>query len=256
MTFLWMKRNAVVTGGNKGMGFEICKQLASKGVKVILTARDAKKGLEAVEKLRATGLSLDQITFHQLDVEDAASVANLEDFVKTEFGKLDILVNNAGISGGTPDEEKMKKLTQAGKDLELSDFLIQTYELAEQCIQTNYHGTKKMVQDLLPVLQLSDSPRIVNVTSSLGRLMFVPGEKIKAVLRDTDNLTEEKLDALVNEFLVDFDAGSSGKKGWPTEFPAYQVSKAAANAYTRLLANKYPKMCINAVCPGFVKTYI
>lgn len=91
-------RIAVVTGGNKGIGFEICKQLASNGVKVVLTARDEKRGLEAVEKLKDFGLS-HLVVFHQLDVTDPASVASLSDFVKTKFGKLDILVNNAGLSG-------------------------------------------------------------------------------------------------------------------------------------------------------------
>ena len=88
-----MFRYAVVTGANKGIGFEICKQLASKGIKVVLTARDEKRGLEALEKLRKenTGLS-EHVVFHQLDVTDLASVASLADFVKTHFGKLDILV--------------------------------------------------------------------------------------------------------------------------------------------------------------------
>lgn len=69
------------------------KQLASKGVDVVLTARDVKRGSEAVEKLKEFGLS-GQVAFHQLDVSDTASVATLADFIKTQFGKLDILVIN------------------------------------------------------------------------------------------------------------------------------------------------------------------
>jgi (+)-neomenthol dehydrogenase len=84
-------RIAVVTGSNKGIGFEIVKQLASAGIKVVLTARDEKRGLQALETLKAFGLS-DFIVFHQLDVANASSVASLADFVKSEFGKLDILV--------------------------------------------------------------------------------------------------------------------------------------------------------------------
>ena len=73
------------------MGFEICKQLASNGIIVVLTARDEKKGIEAVEKLKGYGLS-DLVVFHQLNVGDKSSIASLADFIKTKFGKLDILV--------------------------------------------------------------------------------------------------------------------------------------------------------------------
>ncbi|GLT84550.1 hypothetical protein SLE2022_027740 [Rubroshorea leprosula] len=91
-------RYAVVTGANKGIGLEICKQLASHGVTVVLTARNEKRGMEAAEKLRESGLS-EYIVFHQLDVPDPATIASLADFVKRRFEKLDILVNNAGIGG-------------------------------------------------------------------------------------------------------------------------------------------------------------
>lgn len=84
-------RYAVVTGANKGLGFEIVRQLASKGIVVVLTARDEKSGLEAVEKLKDSGLS-DHVVFHQLDVSDPASIASFADFIKEKFGKLDILV--------------------------------------------------------------------------------------------------------------------------------------------------------------------
>jgi (+)-neomenthol dehydrogenase len=85
-------RIAVVTGANKGIGFEICKQLASNGVKVILTARDEKRGNEAVEIIKSAGYS--DVIFHQLDVGDMASVSSFANFIKTKFGKLDILVCN------------------------------------------------------------------------------------------------------------------------------------------------------------------
>nr|POE76861.1 (+)-neomenthol dehydrogenase [Quercus suber] len=75
-------RYAVVTGSNKGIGLETVRQLASKGVKVVLTARDEKKGLEAVQKLKDSGLS-DLVLFHQLDVGNPASIASLADFVNT-----------------------------------------------------------------------------------------------------------------------------------------------------------------------------
>jgi (+)-neomenthol dehydrogenase len=83
-------RVAVVTGANKGIGLEICRQLASNGVTVILTARDEKRGAAAVDALRE--LRLLDVVFHQLDVREPSSAARLADFVRDKFGKLDILV--------------------------------------------------------------------------------------------------------------------------------------------------------------------
>lgn len=86
---LQLFRIAVVTGGNKGLGLEICKQLA-KDVVVVLTARDEKRGTHAVDELHSCGL-LD-VVFHQLDVTNPESIASLANFIDTRFGKLDILV--------------------------------------------------------------------------------------------------------------------------------------------------------------------
>ena len=91
-SFLCLCRYAVVTGANKGIGLEICRQLASEGVFVILTSRDEKRGLEAVDSLRKSGISSDILEFHQLAVTNPTSVASLSDFIKGTFGKLDILV--------------------------------------------------------------------------------------------------------------------------------------------------------------------
>ena len=82
----------MVTGGNRGIGLEICRQLTSQGVLVILTARDEKRGIEAVENLKKSGINPDDLVFHQLDVTDSNSIASLADFIKARFGKLDILV--------------------------------------------------------------------------------------------------------------------------------------------------------------------
>ena len=86
-------RYAVVTGGDRGIGFEICRQLASNGVKVVLTAIDEKRAVEAVEKLKEVDSGLSHLLVsHQLDVTDFASIDSLADFIRTRFGKLDILV--------------------------------------------------------------------------------------------------------------------------------------------------------------------
>lgn len=87
-----------MTGANKGVGFAVCKLLASKGIVVILTARDKTRGLEAIDKLKSECGPSDHVNFHQLDVSDPASVSSLVDFVKHKFGKLDILVNLENLS--------------------------------------------------------------------------------------------------------------------------------------------------------------
>ncbi|KAM7472170.1 hypothetical protein LguiA_010353 [Lonicera macranthoides] len=256
------KRYAVVTGANKGIGLEICKQLASKGVTVVLTARDEKRGIEALEKLKGEfdGIS-DYLLFHQLDVEDPSSIHSLADFIKTQFGKLDILVNNAGIGGAIVDAEAFKAVAgsaggAAREQIKWNEIMTETYEIAVKCLQTNYYGAKRMIEAHLPLLHLSDSPRIVNVSSSMGKLKNIPNEWAKGVLGDADNLTEERVDDVLSEFLKDFKEGTLQAKGWPQFLSAYTVSKAAMNAYTRIIAKKYPNFRINCVCPGYVKTDI
>ncbi|KAG5538449.1 hypothetical protein RHGRI_019130 [Rhododendron griersonianum] len=196
-------RYAVVTGANKGIGFEICRQLASNGITVVLTARDEKRGTEALEKLKWSGLT-DLVVFHQLDVANPSSVASLADFVKTQFGKLDILVNNAGISGFVMNWDAFK----------------------------------------------------ASGAATAAATPFIPSERVKGVLNDAETLTEDTIHELLNEFLQDFMENSLESKGWPTFFSAYTVSKATMNAYTRILAKKYPTFRINCVCPGYVKTDI
>lgn len=90
--FFWC-RYAVVTGANRGIGFEISRGLASHGITVVLTARDEKRGLEAVKKLKECGYSDDNLFFHQLDVSNLSSISSLTEFVNSQFGRLDILVS-------------------------------------------------------------------------------------------------------------------------------------------------------------------
>ncbi|KAG4937154.1 hypothetical protein JHK85_052073 [Glycine max] len=245
--------NAVVTGANKGIGFGICKQLVSNGITVVLTARDEKRGLEAVEKLKEFGVS-DQVVFHQLDVTDPKSIESLANFIKTQFGKLDILVNNAGIHGAYVDRDALAAAGEKVANVDWRKISTENFEAAEAGIRTNYYGVKLMCEALIPLLELSGTPRIVNVSSSMGKLEKIPNAWARGALSDAESLTEEKVDEVLNQFLKDFKEGSLETKGWPHAFSAYIVSKAALTAYTRILAKKYPSFCINAVCPGFVKT--
>jgi (+)-neomenthol dehydrogenase len=231
------KRIAVVTGANKGIGFEICKQLASNGVTVILTARDVKRGNEALEKLKAAGFS--DVIFHQLDVSVPASISSFSDFIKTQFEKFDILINNAAISANAGSLETGYK---------------ETYETTTNCLRTNYYGIKLVSKELIPLLPLSNSARIINVSSALGQLKCISNENVRNQLEDVDGLTEEKVDKVVERYLEDGKENLIQVKGWPANYPCYSVSKVALNAYTRVLAKKYPNISINAVSPGFVKT--
>ncbi|XP_030931118.1 (+)-neomenthol dehydrogenase-like [Quercus lobata] len=145
---------------------------------------------------------------------------------------------------------------QEGANVDWSKIVTDTYELAEECLKTNYYGAKGMIEALLPILQLSNSPRIVNVSSSMGRLKHIPNEWAKEVLGSAESLTEERVDEVLNEHLKDFKEGSLETKGWPRYSSAYIISKAAMNAYTRIVAKKFPSFQVNCVCPGYVKTDI
>ncbi|KAK1574908.1 hypothetical protein Q3G72_000953 [Acer saccharum] len=170
------KRIAVVTGANKGIGLEICRQLSSNGVMVILTARDDNRGREAVKTLYDSGFS--DVVFHRLDLMDPSSISSLANFIKTQFHKLDILVNNAGVSGMIVDAEdfislNLKKNEIFGAKADMVKQVVKhTYETDELCLRTNYYGTKQVTQALIPLLLQSHSPRIVNLSSSLGQLKF------------------------------------------------------------------------------------
>ncbi|OEL17484.1 (+)-neomenthol dehydrogenase, partial [Dichanthelium oligosanthes] len=227
-------RVAVVTGGNRGIGLEICRQLASSGVLVVLTARDEEKGSRAVEELKRSGLS--DVIFHQLDVADRSSIERLAEFVRAKFGKLDILQDVRTFVDGYLGS------------------LRQNYELAKECLDVNFNGTKGVTDCLIPLLLLPNSGRVVNVSSQVAQLKFMSNEGVIKVLSDIDNLSEEKLDEVINVFLTDFKDGNLAARGWLPVTSAYAVSKALVNAYSRLLAKRHPSLVVCCVNPGFVRT--
>ncbi|XP_074331686.1 short-chain dehydrogenase/reductase 2b-like isoform X2 [Apium graveolens] len=253
------KRVAVVTGANKGIGFETCRKLASNKITVILTARNEKNGTAAVKKLQALGLC--DVVFHPLDVKDPASIASLAKFVEFNYKKLDILINNAGENGNAVNLEALPSIIDGGM-LQVFDENVdnvkevssETYEMAVECLKTNYYGTKRVTEALLPLLQLSKSGRVVNVTSFFGQLQFFYNEKFKAEMSDIENLSVEKIDEILQWFLKDFEDDKLKANGWPLTVAAYKVSKAAVIAYTRIMGKKYPNILINCVHPGYVQT--
>ncbi|KAL5650176.1 hypothetical protein ACJX0J_040985, partial [Zea mays] len=169
---------AVVTGGNKGIGLEVCRQLAGAGATVVvLTARDETRGAAAAQELRESGLS--DVIFHQLDITDAASVSRLAEFLKARFGKLDILVNNAAVGAveyvqdpadSSTSEEELSGMDMVQRLQCMLKRVRETYDAATEGIKTNYYGIKHVIEALLPLLQASSDGRIVNVSSDFGLL--------------------------------------------------------------------------------------
>jgi NAD(P)-dependent dehydrogenase (short-subunit alcohol dehydrogenase family) len=143
------RRVAVVTGANKGIGFEIARQLAREGIIVYLGARDEARGRAAAEKLRAEGLDARPL---RLDVTDDRSVAAAASALEKDAGRLDVLVNNAGVA---LDDAPPSRLS--------GEVLRRTYE-------TNVFGVVRVTQAFLPLLRRSDAGRIVNLSSGLGSL--------------------------------------------------------------------------------------
>lgn len=134
----------LITGANKGLGFETARRLIEAGHTVYIGARDARRGQEAAAELGAR--------FVQIDVTDEDSVKAAAEFVREDAGHLDVLVNNAGIIGaGKPVGEV------TGSDMQT------TYD-------TNVFGVVRVTHAFLPLLQAGDAPVVVNVSSGLGSL--------------------------------------------------------------------------------------
>jgi NAD(P)-dependent dehydrogenase (short-subunit alcohol dehydrogenase family) len=146
---------AVVTGGNRGIGFEVARQLAGDGFNVILGSRDPAKGAQAAELLQAEGLAVEP---RGLDVADPHSVADFGAELERDHGSLDVLVNNAA---GYYDTWQ----SGVGADL----------DVVRDAFETNVLGAWRTTQACLPLLRRSDSARIVNVSSGGGALTDMGG---------------------------------------------------------------------------------
>lgn len=144
------QRVALVTGCSRseGLGFEVCKQLAQRGITVFLTARDESRAVTLAATLRDQGLD---VIGHGLDISSIESIEAIVDLIDERYGRLDILVNNA--TGATRD-----RAVPSAADL----------EAAHQVIDVTLFGTWRMTQAILPLLRRSEAARIVNVSSSAG----------------------------------------------------------------------------------------
>jgi NAD(P)-dependent dehydrogenase (short-subunit alcohol dehydrogenase family) len=224
-------KTILVTGGNRGIGLEICRQLDELGHSVILCSRDISKGLAAARHLNKRTI------VHQLDVTDEESILRLFETVKAEFGKLDVLINNAGIGAkewkkepASKVKEMLKKdfggiwkLVKAVKPLIVKTGIAGTRETASNVdlwqvrhiMETNAYGPWRMIQVFLPLLEKSEEGRIINMSSGLGE-----------------------------------QAGLNG------EYPGYSLSKSSLNAITIMFSKELKKkgIKVNSMCPGWVRT--
>jgi NAD(P)-dependent dehydrogenase (short-subunit alcohol dehydrogenase family) len=148
-------KTALVTGGNKGIGFAICQGLLENGFEVFLAARDPEKGQAAINKLSTQSNS---INFIELDVTSDRSIQNAVHKVSQTTDYLNILVNNAGIYPDSRGSEAGVNILNVSRDL-----LIKT-------MNTNAFSPIGITQALLPLLEKADQPKVINVTSGNGQL--------------------------------------------------------------------------------------
>jgi NAD(P)-dependent dehydrogenase (short-subunit alcohol dehydrogenase family) len=148
-----MRRTALVTGANKGIGFETARQLAQQGFTVWLGARDRARGEAAAHELAAEG----DVRFVLLDVSDSQSVADAASWIEQESGVVDTLINNAGIAVG--DGEGLPSTV--------------AFDAIRQTLEVNFYGSLRVTQQFLPLVRRSEHGRIVNVSSSMGSLALL-----------------------------------------------------------------------------------
>ena len=186
------KWTVLITGANKGLGYETARQLIERGYNVIIGARDEQRGREAADTLGAE--------FVQLDVTDDESVKQAAEHIKQTAGHIDILINNAGMSTRTADVVIAE---------------------AKKLYDTNVIGIMRVTESMLPLLQESDNPVVVNVSSALGSFWAVTNPERRQF-------------------------------NFPTI--VYGSSKAAVSMLTVQYAKTYPGIKFNAVEPGFTAT--
>lgn len=144
------QRMALVTGGNRGIGLEVCRQLAQQGTRVILGSRDARKGVAAASQLKSGGLAVET---RQLDVANAQSIRECMTWLRKDLGRLDVLVNNAGIMTEEDDADPLEEI-----------------EIIRDTMQTNVYGALLLSRLAIPIMKSRRYGRIVNLSSGMGSL--------------------------------------------------------------------------------------
>jgi len=149
------KKTALITGGNRGIGFETARQLGQQGIKVLVGARTEENGREAETKLKAEGFDAE---FVLLDVDDTKTHEAAAKYIEENYGKLDILINNAGINFENAENGVYVKTSETSQ------------EIFRKTFDTNFFNTIAVTQTFLPLIKKSDAGRIVFVSSGLGSL--------------------------------------------------------------------------------------
>jgi NAD(P)-dependent dehydrogenase (short-subunit alcohol dehydrogenase family) len=176
------KKVALITGANKGLGYEMARQLAQAGVTVVLAARDQAKGEAAAKELKKDGLD---VQFLKLDVTNKKDYAEAVAFLEKNFGKLDILINNAGISADG----------LAGTSVSAT-----TPQSLQSTFETNFFAPIALTQALLPLLKKSEAGRIVNMSSILGSQAL--HADAKSPIYDFKSLSYDASKAALNSFTI------------------------------------------------------
>lgn len=154
------KQVVLVTGGNRGIGYELAKQLGVNGFKVILASRDPVLGPEAAQKLRASGLD---VSFVLIDVEDKESIRQAVITVNEQYGRLDVLINNAGVY-----LDKNEKL------------LYMDPSILEKTMAINFFGAYHVMRSFIPLMEKQGYGRIINVSSEYGAVSEMSDQGVGA----------------------------------------------------------------------------
>ncbi|MGO8694104.1 MAG: SDR family oxidoreductase [Rectinemataceae bacterium] len=173
---------ALVTGANKGIGFEIARQLGKQGVTVLVGVRNGDRGKEAVQRLRKEGYEAHPIL---IDVTDEVSVGKAAATIADTYGLLDILVNNAGIS-----RERGQKPSETS---------VQT---VRETFETNVFGVVAVTNAMLPLLRKSTAGRVVNLSSTMGSLAFAadPNSQYSKLMLLAYNSSKAALNSITLEY--------------------------------------------------------
>jgi NAD(P)-dependent dehydrogenase (short-subunit alcohol dehydrogenase family) len=154
------KKVALVTGGNRGIGYELVKQLALNGFQVILTSRNPEMGYKAAQKLKESDLI---VSFLLMDVDNQESIRQAASTVKERYGRLDVLINNAGVY-----------LDENEKLLTMDPFIL------EKTMATNFFGVYHVIYSFIPLMQKQGYGRIINVSSGYGEMREMTDQGVGA----------------------------------------------------------------------------
>jgi NAD(P)-dependent dehydrogenase (short-subunit alcohol dehydrogenase family) len=181
------KKIVFITGANKGIGYEVARQLAAQEFIVLLGARDPQRGAAAAQKLSAEG----EVYFVPIDVADEQSIAAAADMVSKQWGKVDVLVNNAGIS------EYPAKIQPSDVDP----------SLFKKIFETNVIGAFAVIHHFLPLLKQSKTAQIVNISTTQGSLTLMadPNSNVLNVL--AYNTSKAALNAITISLAKDLASG-------------------------------------------------